>query len=109
MKAILKTPPDQAAIARLSEDPQDNSTLHTTCVATRLDAGHANNALPQRAPGHRQLPDCSGPQRRRDRQELVHAFNDPKIEVKYIGAIGEVTDRGSSGKLSLPHRCVGGF
>jgi len=33
MKAILKTPPDQAAIARLSEDPQDNSTLHTTCVA----------------------------------------------------------------------------
>ncbi len=49
MKAILKNPPDPAAINRLSEDPIDHSTLRTTCVATRLDAGHANNALPQRA------------------------------------------------------------
>ena len=29
--------------------PLDNATLRTTCVATRLDAGHANNALPQSA------------------------------------------------------------
>ena len=33
----------------VKQDPIDNSTLHTTCVATRLNAGHANNALPQRA------------------------------------------------------------
>ena len=38
MKAILRTPPDQAAIARLSEDAKDNSTLHTTCVATRTSS-----------------------------------------------------------------------
>lgn len=49
MKAILRDPPDQTAIKRLSEDVNDNAMLHTTCVATRVNAGHANNALPQRA------------------------------------------------------------
>ncbi len=49
LAAILKTPPDLEAVARLSKDPIDNSTMHTTCVATRLSGGHANNALPQTA------------------------------------------------------------
>lgn len=49
LKAMLKTPPDMEAVARLSKDPLDNSTIHTTCVATRLSGGHANNALPQMA------------------------------------------------------------
>ena len=49
MRAILKTPPNAAAIARLSANPLYNATMRTTCVATRLDAGHANNALPQMA------------------------------------------------------------
>lgn len=35
----------------LSMDPVMNSTLRTTCVATMLEAGHAANALPQRAKG----------------------------------------------------------
>jgi acetylornithine deacetylase/succinyl-diaminopimelate desuccinylase-like protein len=50
IKAILATPPDPAAEARLSQDPSFNSNFRTTCVATRLNAGHANNALPQSAP-----------------------------------------------------------
>ena len=63
MRAILATPPDSDAMARLLENPSYNSILHTTCVATQLEAGHAPNALPQRAaanincrilPGHRQ-------------------------------------------------------
>ena len=49
MNALLHNPPDAAAVARLSEDPRYNSIMRTTCVATRLNAGHANNALPQRA------------------------------------------------------------
>ena len=49
MKAILKNPPNADAIARLDADPLYNATMRTTCVATRLDAGHANNALPQTA------------------------------------------------------------
>lgn len=46
---LLRTPPDQAAVAYFATIPAFNSRLRTTCVATRLDAGHADNALPQRA------------------------------------------------------------
>lgn len=50
MQAILKEPPDQAALDRLyAIHPVHNATVRTTCVATRVDAGHADNALPQRA------------------------------------------------------------
>ncbi|MET0265695.1 MAG: M20/M25/M40 family metallo-hydrolase [Duganella sp.] len=50
MRAILQDPPDQAALDRLyALSPSHNSTVRTTCVATRVEAGHADNALPQRA------------------------------------------------------------
>jgi acetylornithine deacetylase/succinyl-diaminopimelate desuccinylase-like protein len=49
MRALLKNPHDAAAAAVLSKDPRYNSTLRTTCVATRLSGGHADNALPQTA------------------------------------------------------------
>jgi acetylornithine deacetylase/succinyl-diaminopimelate desuccinylase-like protein len=91
MRAVLKQPPDQEAVARLSQDPIDNSTMHTTCVATRLNAGHANNALPQFAqatvncriePGH-------SPEEIHTALERIVA--DPKIAVAYVGAIGGAT------------------
>jgi acetylornithine deacetylase/succinyl-diaminopimelate desuccinylase-like protein len=49
MRAVAATPPDPAAAARLSTQPFYNARLRTTCVATRVEAGHANNALPQTA------------------------------------------------------------
>ncbi|CAN5834863.1 M20/M25/M40 family metallo-hydrolase [soil metagenome] len=49
MRAVAAEPPDSAAAARLSESPFFNALLRTTCVATRLEAGHADNALPQTA------------------------------------------------------------
>jgi acetylornithine deacetylase/succinyl-diaminopimelate desuccinylase-like protein len=50
MEALVRDPADEQAIALVSaRDPSWNSTLRTTCVATMLDAGHATNALPQRA------------------------------------------------------------
>jgi len=55
MRAILRTPPDPKAVARLSAVPAYNATLRTTCVATRLEGGHADNALPQLA---RALVNC---------------------------------------------------
>lgn len=39
----------EAAARRLSASPYFNALLRTTCVPTRLDAGHADNALPQSA------------------------------------------------------------
>jgi len=49
MRAVVADPGDAAAAALLSVDPTLNSTLRTTCVVTLFDAGHAQNALPQRA------------------------------------------------------------
>ena len=49
MRGVMQSPPDPSAIAYFSDTPFYNSRLRTTCVATRLDAGHAENALPQRA------------------------------------------------------------
>ncbi|MGH9568297.1 MAG: M20/M25/M40 family metallo-hydrolase [Candidatus Angelobacter sp.] len=48
-RAVAKNPADQAAVARLSQSAYYNALLRTTCVATRLEGGHANNALPQTA------------------------------------------------------------
>ncbi|MFT5351343.1 MAG: acetylornithine deacetylase/succinyl-diaminopimelate desuccinylase-like protein [Gammaproteobacteria bacterium] len=49
MRGVLQSPPDAAAIAFLADKPFYNSRLRTTCVATKVNAGHRDNALPQRA------------------------------------------------------------
>ncbi len=49
IKTLLADPTDRAADAIVSRDKALRSTLRTTCVATMANAGHAGNALPQRA------------------------------------------------------------
>lgn len=49
MVAIAANPADKDAEKLLNTDRSFHSMLRTTCVATLLDGGHANNALPQRA------------------------------------------------------------
>ena len=49
MRTIGRSRLDKGAIARLSESPYDNALIRTTCVATRFDGGHADNALPHLA------------------------------------------------------------
>lgn len=48
-RTVARNPADQPAVSRISRQPYFNALLRTTCVATRLEAGHANNALPQTA------------------------------------------------------------
>jgi acetylornithine deacetylase/succinyl-diaminopimelate desuccinylase-like protein len=84
MKAILATSPDPAAIARLSTDPHYNATIRTTCVATRLNAGHANNALPQTAEAVVNCRILPGHSAEEVREELIRRFADPKVRVRYI-------------------------
>ena len=93
MKAILKNPPDKAAIARLSDDPIDHSTMRTTCVATRLNAGHANNALPQMAQANVNCRIFPGHTPEQIRQELEKVVADPKVSITYVGAIGGGANR----------------
>jgi len=49
MLAFAANPADEAAIAALRADPSTVGSTGTTCIATMLRAGHADNALPQRA------------------------------------------------------------
>ena len=49
MRRFAADPSDAAAIAEISSDPGYNANLRTTCVATLLQGGHAENALPQKA------------------------------------------------------------
>jgi len=92
LKAVLNDPPDQQAIARLSaDDPILNSTMRTTCVATRVAAGHANNALPQTATANVNCRIFPGHSREEIRQELVKIVADPKVTVGYVQINGSVT------------------
>jgi acetylornithine deacetylase/succinyl-diaminopimelate desuccinylase-like protein len=66
--------------------------MRTTCVATRLDAGHANNALPQMA---RAIVNCRilpGHTREEVRLDLIKVLADPAVAVRYVADTGEVSD-----------------
>jgi acetylornithine deacetylase/succinyl-diaminopimelate desuccinylase-like protein len=81
MTAFAKDPADAKAAATLAANPSYNAILHTTCVATLLNAGHANNALPQRADANincRIFPGTSVEEVRAKLQALVA---DPQIKV----------------------------
>jgi len=81
MEGAAKNPPDRAAIGLLSASPYYNALLRTTCVATRLDAGHANNALPQDA---RAIVNCRilpGGTQEETEKTLVKVLDDPQIKV----------------------------
>jgi acetylornithine deacetylase/succinyl-diaminopimelate desuccinylase-like protein len=72
---------DMKAAAVLAKDPSYNAVLHTTCIPTLLNAGHANNALPQRADANincRIFPGTSVEEVRAKLQELV---GDSEIKV----------------------------
>ena len=97
MNAILHTPPDAEAATRLSKDPRYNSMMRTTCVATRLSAGHANNALPQTAQAIVNCRILPGHSPAETEQALVRVFADPKVAVRYVVAIG-ATDHSPDSK-----------
>jgi len=88
IKAILASPPDAAAAARLSQEPSFNSNFRTTCVATRLNAGHANNALPQTAQANVNCRIFPGHSPEEIRQQLITVFGDPKLVVRYVSDSG---------------------
>jgi len=103
MHAILATPPDLGAAARLSAaEPSFNSNFRTTCVATRLSGGHANNALPQSAQANVNCRIFPGHSPEEIRQQLIGLFADTKLSVKYVSDAGEVSDTAPERKAMVP-------
>jgi acetylornithine deacetylase/succinyl-diaminopimelate desuccinylase-like protein len=102
IRAILATPPDMAAAARLSAEPSFNSNFRTTCVATRLSGGHANNALPQTAQANVNCRIFPGHSPEEIRQQLSALFADPKLTVKYVSDAGVVSDVAPDRKAMAP-------
>jgi len=91
MTALAKDGADARAAAVVETDPGYNGMLHTTCVATMLDGGHATNALPQRAGAIVNCRIFPGTTPEQVRDKLVELVADPKINITLLGARSEVT------------------
>lgn len=89
MRALVADPADTAAAAALSRDPRYASTLRTTCVATRLEAGHAYNALPQTATANvncRIVPTSTADE---VRAELARVAGDTAVRITFTVPVRE--------------------
>ena len=86
IKAVLKESPDTAAADRLwSINPGWTSMLRTTCVATMVEAGHAPNALPQRASANINCRILPGVPVEAVKNTLTHLIDNDKLTVVETG------------------------
>ena len=81
IRVLLANPADAHANEIVSRDPAWHSTLRTTCVATMLDAGHARNALPQRAQANVNCRMFPGESVEKVRGQIAERLGDPTITV----------------------------
>jgi acetylornithine deacetylase/succinyl-diaminopimelate desuccinylase-like protein len=90
MVTLSQNPNDQAAETIVSKDRQYHSMLRTTCVATLLEGGHANNALPQRAAANVNCRIFPGETVEGTQAALVAAINDAGVKVTLVPPIRPV-------------------
>jgi acetylornithine deacetylase/succinyl-diaminopimelate desuccinylase-like protein len=81
MRAVAKQPFDPAAAERLSQIVHLNAQLRTTCVATLISGGHAENALPQRARATIQCRMMPGDTAEQVQAALKSVLNDARISI----------------------------
>ena len=81
MAAVVRNPEDAASVALLDRNRNWHAMLRTTCVATMLSAGHATNALPQRATANINCRIFPGVSREAVLAQLVDLAADPAVKV----------------------------
>jgi acetylornithine deacetylase/succinyl-diaminopimelate desuccinylase-like protein len=87
MAAVAAPTPDTAAIRRLSDvSPLYNAQLRTTCVATELSGGHAENALPQTATATVNCRMMPGTPQEEVQRTLVKVVDDTAVAVSVVSA-----------------------
>jgi acetylornithine deacetylase/succinyl-diaminopimelate desuccinylase-like protein len=89
MRAIVANPADAHANEVLSRDKGYHSMLRTTCVATMMNAGHATNALPQRATANVNCRIFPGVSRDAVMATLTKVIDDPQVHVSIPEVRGE--------------------
>jgi acetylornithine deacetylase/succinyl-diaminopimelate desuccinylase-like protein len=85
MRTLAAGHADPRALARLSTNPFHNALVRTTCVATRLSAGHADNALPQAAQAVVNCRLLPGEDPDGVRRTLERVIADPRVTVTALG------------------------
>ena len=93
MAAIVRDPHDAAALAVLDKEPNWHAMLRTTCVATMLSAGHATNALPQRATANINCRIFPGVSRVAILEQLQRIADDPAVRISVTGNPGPLPPR----------------
>ena len=81
MNAIVQSNPDPEVVKRLSVYPNYNAMLRTTCVATMINGGHADNALPQTATATVNCRILPGEDPVKIKETLISVFDDKSITV----------------------------
>ena len=81
LRTFAADPKDAAAAEALAKEPEFVGTTRTTCVATMLEAGHAENALPQTAKATVNCRIFPGVPVETVREALVAAVADPEVRV----------------------------
>jgi acetylornithine deacetylase/succinyl-diaminopimelate desuccinylase-like protein len=84
MTAIARNPRDAEAAAVLARDASYNAIMRTTCIATQLDAGHAPNALPQRAVATLSCRVLQGHTPEEVQAELQRVLGDEQVRVDIV-------------------------
>ncbi len=84
MAALARDPGDAAAQAAVAADPSYNAIMRTTCVATQVNAGHATNALPQRASATLSCRVLQGHTAEEVQAELQRVMADAQINVEIV-------------------------
>ena len=125
MRAFAENPADETAIAVLRAEPSTVGTTGTTCVATMLRAGHAENALPQRATATVNCRIFPGVGIEATQQTLKDVAGNEKLKIKLISDLVESPEsnlpeevlaavnvalaaRGLEGLTIMPHMSSGG-
>jgi acetylornithine deacetylase/succinyl-diaminopimelate desuccinylase-like protein len=85
MRGLLAGKTDAASLAPLTARPVYNAQIRTTCVATLLEAGHAENALPQTARATVNCRIMPGAPVDEVGATLKRVIDDPKVAITPIG------------------------
>jgi acetylornithine deacetylase/succinyl-diaminopimelate desuccinylase-like protein len=81
MAAVVANPSDMKANAIVNTSPSYHAMLRTVCSPTKLEGGHASNALPQRAEANINCRIIPGVPVEDVRQALIAAIGNPGVQV----------------------------